>query len=96
METRVTHGELRNAKEILVRKPQGKKPLGRTRSIWKYYNKIYLRETGCGYPLKPRLIFMLHIWHIIPYCKGKAVPLHAMEAIGGRGGISPTHSRPRH
>jgi hypothetical protein len=28
--------------------------------------------------------------------KGKAVPLHAMEALGGRGGITPTHSRPRH
>jgi hypothetical protein len=29
-------------------------------------------------------------------CKGKAVPLHAMKALGGRGGIAPTHSRPRH
>jgi hypothetical protein len=27
--------------------------------------------------------------------KGKAVPLHALEALGGRGGIAPTHSRPR-
>jgi hypothetical protein len=26
----------------------------------------------------------------------KAVPLHAIEALGGRGGIAPTHSRPRH
>jgi hypothetical protein len=26
----------------------------------------------------------------------KAVPLDAMEALGGRGGIAPTHSRPRH
>jgi hypothetical protein len=26
----------------------------------------------------------------------KAVPLHAMEVLGGRGGIAPTHSRPRH
>jgi hypothetical protein len=25
-----------------------------------------------------------------------AIPLHAMEALGGRGGIAPTHSRPRH
>jgi hypothetical protein len=24
--------------------------------------------------------------------KSKAVPLHAMEALGGRGGIAPTHS----
>jgi hypothetical protein len=28
--------------------------------------------------------------------KKKAVPLHAMVALGGRGGIAPTHSRPRH
>jgi hypothetical protein len=28
--------------------------------------------------------------------KSKAVPLHAMEALGGRGDIAPTHSRPRH
>jgi hypothetical protein len=28
--------------------------------------------------------------------KSKAVPLHAMEALGGRGGIAPTHSRLRH
>jgi len=28
--------------------------------------------------------------------KSKAVPLHAMETLGGRGGIAPTHSRPRH
>jgi hypothetical protein len=28
--------------------------------------------------------------------KGKAVPLHAVEALGGKGGIAPTHSRPRH
>jgi hypothetical protein len=28
--------------------------------------------------------------------KGKAVPPHAMEALGGRGGIAPTHSRPLH
>jgi hypothetical protein len=27
--------------------------------------------------------------------KGKAVPLHAMKALEGRGGIAPTHSRPR-
>jgi hypothetical protein len=25
-----------------------------------------------------------------------AVPLHAMEALEGRGGMAPTHSRPRH
>jgi hypothetical protein len=29
---------------------------------------------------------------IVYESKGKAVPLHAMEALGGRGGIAPTHS----
>jgi hypothetical protein len=29
---------------------------------------------------------------IIIISKSKAVPLHAMEAHGGRGGIAPTHS----
>jgi hypothetical protein len=28
--------------------------------------------------------------------RSKAVPLHAMEALGGRGGIAPTHSGPWH
>jgi hypothetical protein len=33
---------------------------------------------------------------VLTSLKGKAVPLHAMEALGGRGSIAPTHSRPRH
>jgi hypothetical protein len=28
--------------------------------------------------------------------KGKAVPQHTHGGAGGRGGIAPTHSRPRH
>jgi hypothetical protein len=28
--------------------------------------------------------------------KGKVIPLHAIKAPGGRGGIAPTHSQPRH
>jgi hypothetical protein len=28
--------------------------------------------------------------------KVKAVPLHAMKALGGRGSIAPTHSKPQH
>jgi hypothetical protein len=28
--------------------------------------------------------------------KSKVVPLHAMEVLGGRGDIAPTHSKPRH
>jgi hypothetical protein len=43
--------------------------------------------------LKKELIIII----IIIYKKvSKAVPLHAMEALGGRGSIAPTHSRPRH
>jgi hypothetical protein len=34
--------------------------------------------------------------HFLDVKKSKAVPLHAMEALGGRGDIAPTHSRPRH
>jgi hypothetical protein len=29
-------------------------------------------------------------------CKGKAVPQQTYGGAGGRGGIAPTHSRPRH
>jgi hypothetical protein len=28
--------------------------------------------------------------------KAKAVPLHATNGLGGRGGIAPAHSQPRH
>jgi hypothetical protein len=40
-------------------------------------------------------LFWSHDWNWT-LGKGKAVLLHAMEALGGRGGIAPTHSRPRH
>jgi hypothetical protein len=33
---------------------------------------------------------------VVTCSKGKAVPLHAIEALGGRGSIAPTHSQPRH
>jgi hypothetical protein len=47
----------------------------------------------CPHPHTPLL--MVHFNVIIQF-KGKAIPLYAMEALGGRGGIAPTHSRPRH
>jgi hypothetical protein len=34
--------------------------------------------------------------YIHTHIKGKAVPLHAIEELGGREGIAPTYSRPRH
>jgi hypothetical protein len=36
------------------------------------------------------------VWSVCSGSKVKAIPLHAMEALGGRGGIAPTHSRPRY
>jgi hypothetical protein len=41
-----THGEKRNAYRILVGKPEGRRPLGRTRRRWVDNIKIDLRETG--------------------------------------------------
>jgi hypothetical protein len=35
-----------NAYKILVGKPEGKRPLGRSRSRWKYNIKMDLRELG--------------------------------------------------
>jgi hypothetical protein len=32
----------------LVGKPKGKRPLGRSRSIWEYNIKMNLSEVGCG------------------------------------------------
>jgi hypothetical protein len=41
-------GQERNAYKILVRKPEGKRPLGRPRHRWVGNIKMNLRETGCG------------------------------------------------
>jgi hypothetical protein len=41
-------GEERNAYRTLVRKPKGKRPLGKPRHRWMDNIKIYLRETGWG------------------------------------------------
>jgi hypothetical protein len=40
-------GEKRNAYRILVRKPEGRRPLGRARRRWVDNIKIDLREIGC-------------------------------------------------
>jgi hypothetical protein len=39
-------GEMRNAFKILVDKPEGKRPLGRTRYKWDYNIRMDLRELG--------------------------------------------------
>jgi hypothetical protein len=41
-------GELRGANNILVGRPEGRRPLGRPRRIWEDNIKMDLRETGFG------------------------------------------------
>jgi hypothetical protein len=41
-------GEDRKLYKVLVGNPEGKRPLGRPRSIWVDVIRIYLRETGWG------------------------------------------------
>jgi hypothetical protein len=38
-------GEKRNAHVVLVRKPEGKRPLGRPRHRWKNNIKMYLKTS---------------------------------------------------
>jgi hypothetical protein len=41
-------GERRGVCRVLVRKPEGKIPLGRPRRRWKDNSKMDLQEVGCG------------------------------------------------
>jgi hypothetical protein len=41
-------GEGRGVYRVLVGKPEGKRPLGIPRLIWKYNIKTNLQEVGCG------------------------------------------------
>jgi len=42
-------GEERGVYRVLVRKPEGKRPLGRPRHRWMDNIRTYLQEVGCGY-----------------------------------------------
>jgi len=41
-------GETREVYRVLVGKPEGKRPLGRTRRRWENNIKMNLQEVGCG------------------------------------------------
>jgi hypothetical protein len=41
-------GEGRGVYSVLVGKPEGKRPLGRSRRRWEDNNKMDLQEVGCG------------------------------------------------
>jgi len=41
-------GEKRDVYRVLVRKPEGKRPLGRHRHRWEDNIKVDLQEVGCG------------------------------------------------
>jgi hypothetical protein len=41
-------GEKRGVYWVLVGKPEGKRPLGRTRRRWEDNTKMDLQEVGCG------------------------------------------------
>ena len=41
-------GERRGIFQVLVGKPEGKRPLGRLRHRWEYNIKMELQEVGCG------------------------------------------------
>jgi len=43
-----TCGKRRGMYRVLVGKPEGKRPLGRTRRWWEDNNKTDLPEVGCG------------------------------------------------
>jgi len=42
-------GEERGVYRVLVRKPEGKRPLGRPRRRWEDIIRLDLQEEGCGY-----------------------------------------------
>jgi hypothetical protein len=70
----------------------------------KYENPNLVSESGCkrvnvycpNDELSECLVSENRGLPVLVTCKVKAVPLTAMEALGGRGRRAPTHSRPRH
>jgi hypothetical protein len=75
-------GEMRNAYRILVRKLKERGHVDRTGST----SQPQVAQDG---NTTHHTTLNSKNYVII---KSKAVPLHAMEAYGGRGGIAPTHT----
>jgi hypothetical protein len=105
--TRKTHLERMTRERIPKQRVQyrhrGRRTLGRP---WKRWNQMWDKKRLW---LNPWSIMMNGFCsdkcnfqqicckaHRKKKAKGKAVPLYAMEMLGGRGCIAPTRSRPRH
>jgi len=43
-----TYGVRNGVYRVLVGKPEGKSPIGRSRHRWDYNIKMYIQEVGCG------------------------------------------------
>jgi hypothetical protein len=59
-----------------------------------YKEEVNRKEAGDNYTVNNFIICTLHL--ILLKVKVKVSRLHAMMAPGGRGGIAPTNSQPRH
>jgi hypothetical protein len=57
-----TNGAKRDAYRILVRKPEGKRPLGRPRSRWVDNIKMELRDTGLSWLRIGTSAWLLSTW----------------------------------
>jgi hypothetical protein len=65
-------------------------PFGLSETYRRFRGAYYLRRQGLDSNILFSLLFGIELK------KDKAVPLHALKALGTRGCIAPTHSPPRH
>jgi hypothetical protein len=54
------------------------------------------KKKNCRYYLNCPHVIKNNTEALLAASKGKVIPLHAMEALGVREGIAPTHSLPWH
>jgi hypothetical protein len=98
---KVLSRNLPGGNEKIHRKLQSEKPVSGTSRIRSYEAGVTLLDGDirCLYLYNEKFLYFnpVLIPHLvyIPHNKddtSKAVPLHAMEALGGRGGIAPDHT----